>query len=208
MKIPAIVAMAAFTAGLIQAGPADFADQYDLDLPSCKGTAALSVSTNVMSAGARYTASLVFINSSTGSTLYNPFFNDLLPLPAQLALYDADHVYIRDLWLFTGGSRRGGTPNDWAFVPTGGHAGCSKSFRLSDRLAPGTYFLQAIYYRAFITLGPPLTGTLSLDQYRAFDYAELFRSNLVEVKITKGEAPNRTSDAIRQPADELPKPSR
>lgn len=53
-------------------------------------------------------------------------------------------------------------------------------------LPPGKYYVQAVFYRAFITFTvaeQPKTLNEVDAFYRAFDRRELFRSNVVEIEL-------------------------
>jgi hypothetical protein len=178
-----------------------FIDKADLKCGSFRGYATLSLSKTTFKLGERFTADLRFTNISGGDYFYNPFLNRLVPLPASLAIFDSSKKYIGDLLTWDGGSQVTVSSGDWQFIPGGCYVGTPIAYLtagyvlgtefgvMNHLLPPGEYYLQVIYFRAFITtnpavqLGDPLKDRQSyqINFYKNFDRDELFRSNVVKV---------------------------
>jgi len=179
------------------------AEKHDLNAGSYKGMATIAVDKSGVTLGEKFSVDIRFFNDSGGEHFYNPFFQGLVPLPARLAIYSADHRYIGDLLYWEGGSRRTVTADDWTFVPSECCVGCSKRFTAgyvpgtahgvtSNLLPPGDYYLQMIYFKAFVATNParmlsnpPMDEKERLAQFeKTFDRVELFRSNVVTIQFT------------------------
>jgi hypothetical protein len=89
----------------------------------------------------------------------------LKPLPGQLVIYDENKKYIGDLIGWSGGSRSGVSDDDWTFLygetflgkPMGFRAGLvpnTKYDSLGNLLPQGTYYIQLLLYRAFLSPNP------------------------------------------------------
>jgi hypothetical protein len=175
-----------------------FIEKHDLDSGTIHGHVTLSIENPVIKAGEHISIKVCFVNTGKSWDFYNPFFTSRIPLPAQIALYDSDHNYICDLMSFYVGSVIGMSWDDWTFLPGGG---CSFTFPTNLKptyfrrpLPTGDYYLQIIYYKAFIALDPPWRETdpdvkakqTRLKNFEAhFDQSELFRSNPVKFTIAK-----------------------
>jgi hypothetical protein len=132
------------------------------------------------------------INSSYN--VYNWQFNGLIPLPGQLAIYDAEKQYIGDLMAITSGSRKTITDDDWTFLygetwlskPLGFRAGFvpgTKYDHIENPIPLGTYYIQLILYRAFVSPNPFRTVGEKWDFYETFDRSALCRSNALKIEI-------------------------
>ncbi len=85
---------------------------------------------------------------------------------------------------------RGVSRSDWILVPSGSYVGTVRSFRLKK---PGTYYLQMVYYKAFLSEPPILVnGKLSEKEssrlglfWEELDRDELFRSNAVRITVVE-----------------------
>ena len=175
--------------------------QRDLRLGSFQGLATLRVVKTIpdgkteIPLGAKFEVDIRFSNTAGGDDFYNPFLCELVPLPAKLAVYDSQKKYRGDLLERIAGSRKTVSTNDWTYIPGNGYVGCTKRvtagrFRnpLYGKLPPGTYYLQMIYLKRFITLNPARTDRGGKVDQKQFDTPqareELFRSNMIEIKFT------------------------
>ena len=123
-------------------------------------------------------------------------FNRLKPLPGQLAIYDASKQYLGDLIRFEGGSRATVDDKDWTFFYgetcvgkplgfTAGYVPLTKYGSMGNLLPPGTYYIQLILYRAFLSPNPFRTLGDKMDFYKTFDRSELCRSNVIKIEIVE-----------------------
>jgi hypothetical protein len=168
------------------------------------GHATLTVDKTLIQSGQRVEADIQFFNSGSGNYYYNPFFNSLIPLPAQLAIYDHDKKYLCDLIAFVAGSRASVSSRDWTFIPTSCYVGTKLNFSISSLwirsklhggpdCPPGDYYVQVIFYKSFTAMNPAVIQSTPMqdEQYWVqefcanFDRSELFRSNPVKITITK-----------------------
>jgi hypothetical protein len=144
--------------------------------------------------GERYAFEYTFYNTGGGYWVYNCFFNRLVALPGQLAIYDSKKEYVGDLIQFEGGSQKGLGDDDWLFLYGGSHVGTGIGFTAgyvpmtkygstSNLLPAGQYYVQLILYKAFLT--PNLSRIVGdkPDFYKTFDRSEAVRSNAVRVEI-------------------------
>lgn len=174
-----------------------FIERHDLDAGTALGYSTLSIDNPVIEAGKSISMEVHFLNQGMGRDFLNPFFLQRNSNPGQIALYDGDHNYIGDLLMFHSGSAILSSFDQWTFIPNGGSVGMTLQVRLfypGKQLQPGNYYLQLIYYRAFIALNPPWSETdpelaskrERLKEFEAhFDRSELFRSNPVKITITR-----------------------
>ena len=186
------------TTNMIARSDFPFVERHDLDSDDIHGSVTLSVENPAIKAGEVLSMRVRFENTGKPWDFYNPFFNSRIPLPGQIALYDSDHNYVCEIIPWVSSSVIGMSWDDWTFLPGGG---CSLEFPMRLKpthykapLQPGDYYLQFIYYKAFIALAPPWRETdpdveakrQRLKQFEThFDRSELFRSN--PVKITIGQ---------------------
>ncbi|HXG67585.1 MAG TPA: hypothetical protein VNO70_20955 [Blastocatellia bacterium] len=128
--------------------------------------------------------------------VFNWQFNRLKSLPGQLAIYDASKQYIGDLLAWEGGSRAGISDDDWTFFYgetyvgkpldfTAGYVPLTKYGSRGNLLPAGTYYIQLILYRAFLSPNPFRTLGDKIDFYKTFDRSELCRSNAIKIEIAE-----------------------
>ncbi len=124
--------------------------------------------------------------------VYNWQFNRLLPLPGQLAIYDADRRYLGNLIAFRFGSQRGISGEDWSFLYGESYVGKPIEFRVDhiwnskydvDLLPVGTYYIQLVLHKVFFSVSPFRTLGDKPDFYENFDRSELCRSNAIRIEI-------------------------
>jgi len=199
----AILAIAPMLLSAQEKGRA-FSEQKNLDGSSCRGFASLSVKDPRLVLGTVFSADIRFTNKGGGAHFYNPFFCRLLPLPAEMAIYDGKKRYIGDLLSWQGGSRKSVASDDWRFIPSESYVGTSLSLRAgyvpntsygvkSNPLPPGEYYIQMVYYKAFVSSrpdrligNPPKQEKQLLREFRrTFSRDELFRSNAVKILFVK-----------------------
>jgi len=178
-----------------------FIEKKDLDLPSYKGYATLTLENSKIKLREKFSVDIRFTNKSGGEDFYNPYYNRLFPLPICLAIYDSDKRYIGDLLHWQGGSRATVGYSSWSFIAGDSYVGTFMSFAagyvpgtefgvMNHLLPPGEYYLQVIFYKSFIMANP--SQQLDSDAkawlgkfYKNFDRTELFRSNAVKVQFIK-----------------------
>ena len=147
--------------------------------------------------GEKFDIDIRFYNNGGGEYFYNPFFNRLIPLPAQLAIFDSEKKYLGDLIAWQGGSQVGVSASCWTSIPSGGYVGIRlRSFTAGyipslpppRKFGAGDYYLQMIYYKVFTLANPARTadekGAVA-DFYRNFDRTELFRSDIVQIHFAE-----------------------
>jgi hypothetical protein len=166
-----------------------FVEKHDLDWSSYRGYATLTVEKPSVPLGSLLSVDIRFFNSSGGDYFYNPFYRRLIPLPAQLAIYDSTKRYLGDRLAFAGGSRVSVGSKDWTYVPSLCYVGTTMRVPVHD-LSPGVYYLQIIYFKSFAALNPAASGGGTEESRLAgflahFDHSELFRSNPVKIEVIK-----------------------
>ncbi len=189
----ALAAILLVSNGRISSAQGTPAEPFHEKQPLATGYAVLSVDKPTIKLGERFAVNIRFYNTSSGEYFFNPFFQRLIPKPAQLAIYDSNKQYVADLLTWQGGSRRSVTAGDWTFIPTDCYVGTKLTFTAgynpassSRKLPAGDYYLQMIYFKAF-TMAPrpsddkPVPGEF----YQQFSRATLFRSNAVKIHFTK-----------------------
>ena len=183
-----------------------FSKQQDLNIGSYRGCALLSVKNSQIEIGQKFSVDTRFTNKSGGAYFYNPFFGRLILLSAGLAIYNSKKEYIGNLLYWERGSQKTVTSNDWQFIPGGCYVGTPLTFTagyvpgtahgvMSNLLPPGEYYLQMIYYKAFISSNPHRLvsnppkdeKTIIQEFYKNFNRDELFRSNAVKIMFVKKE---------------------
>ncbi|MDR3561407.1 MAG: hypothetical protein P4N59_08210 [Negativicutes bacterium] len=175
-----------------------FAEKHDLDFGKIQGHVTLTANNFSIKAGESISMDLRLVNTGMSRDFFNPYFNPYTLPPAQIALYDGNHNYLGDLMSWINISYRGISWDDWTFVPGGGsYIGFTMTVKPNyarQPLPPGDYYLQLIYYKAFIALDPRWRDTAPaveakqvwLRDFEAhYDHSELFRSNPVKITITK-----------------------
>lgn len=159
-----------------------------------RGYAKLSLDDLKPRRGERYAVQYTFYNTSGSYWVYNCFFNRLIPLPGQLAIYDSNKEYIGDLLRREGGSQKGIEDGDWLFLYGGSHVGASVGFRagyvpmtkygsMHNLLPAGRYYIQLILYKAFLSPNPSHLLGDRPDFYQTFDRSEVIRSNTIQIEI-------------------------
>jgi len=176
----------------------DFPFREESQLTSHEGEAryvTLALGDSLFRLGELYKVDYTSYNGLENCWVYNWAFNSLVPLPGQLAIYDADKKYIGDLIAFTGGSRRTVEASDWVFLFDGSHVGRTIRFRaglvpgtkydsINSMLPAGHYFIQLILYRAFLSNNPfSIEGDGKPDFVQTFDRSEAIRSNVIAIDI-------------------------
>ena len=176
-----------------------FVEKHDLGVGSYKSYATLKAEQPSVQIGKFLTVDISFFNTSGGDYFYNPFFCRLIPLPAQLALYDSQKKYVGDLIEWLDGSQRPVLSSDWTFVYGDSHVGTKiripiPEMRVSGfKMVPGDYFVQMIFYNSFTALNPArIVSTPPRDEnawleefYKKFDRRELFRSNPIKITVVQ-----------------------
>lgn len=172
-----------------------FSEKRDLEGES-KGYATLSVVKMPEKGGRKIALNVHFFALSGGGYFFNPFLKGLIPKPCALALYGSNRKFILDLLAWTDGSQITVSRKDWVLIPAS--CGVDVSFEvllrdITKNIPPGDYYLQMIYFRAFMAKNPFLEDENSKasnqsaikDFYQHFDRSELFRSNIVKVHLEK-----------------------
>ncbi len=196
-QFPSLIALVAISIFTTIAAFADdsvsFAEKHDLDSGSSRGHCILEVAETTVESAKPLTLEVRFFNTSGGQNFYNPFFNSLVPLPAQLVLYDTDKKCLGDLLIDRqNGSHRRVSAFDWTYIPSLCNVGSSLKVILQGH-PPGDYYLQLVYCKAFLAQEPTVTTTHDEKELqdrenefsKHFDHAELFRSNVVKITIIK-----------------------
>jgi len=171
-----------------------FREQVNLESGSYKGYAELVVKDPVLRRGQQFIIQISFHNTGGGAYFFNPFFNRLIDLPAQLAIFDSQKEYIGNLLYWEGGSRRTPGRNDWTFIWNGfvgtniermaGYVPGTNYGSTGSLLPPGTYYIQMIYYGVFLRpYHEELKYEQQIDEWKASDKKELFRSNVINVDL-------------------------
>lgn len=175
-----------------------FVEKHDLNAGDAHGYVTISADNPVIKAGERVSLEVRLVNTGMGRDFFNPYFKPLIGAPAQIALYDGNRRYLGNLLSWVSGSAASFSWDDFTFIPGGG---TYIGFRMLVKpnyvmrpLPPGDYYLQFIYYKAFIALDPPWAYSdpdvnakrQRINEFKAhFDCGELFRSNPVKITITK-----------------------
>lgn len=185
-----------------QTAPEWTGEKRDLDSGSSRGAVTIAVDKQSAALGEPLSVDVRFLNSGGGDEFYNPFLRGQTPLPARLAIFSSDHKYLGDLIEPEEASRLTLSAEDWTFVPSLCYIGCverltagyvpATSERGSQTLPPGEYYMQMIYFKAFLARNPatlerrPLEDEEKLLRQFAkdFDRSELFRSNVVKLRLT------------------------
>jgi hypothetical protein len=137
--------------------------------------------------------------------VFNPFFRGGIPLPATIAVFDAERKYV-GTYLGPGRSRQNPGKHDWVYLQSGGYVGRTHSLvagrvpntpsasSSNPPLPPGKYYLQAIFNRGFVNFrsdvdlskaGPAEIGETLIKLFDAYDRTEAFRSNVVEIELVE-----------------------
>jgi hypothetical protein len=174
----------------------------DLDSGSYRGSATISADKESVALGDPFSVDIRFLNTGAGDEFYNPFLGARTPLPASLAIFSSDHKYLGDLIERDEVPRVTLSAEDWTFVPSLCYVGCVQRLtagyvpptaeRGSQMLPPGEYYVQMIYFKGLLATNPtklerrPLEDEekVLLQFAKDFDRAELFRSNVVKLRLT------------------------
>jgi hypothetical protein len=186
--------LALVTDSVAQDQKAIFREQVNLE--SGRGYAELEVKDPVLRLGQQFTIQITFHNTGGGAYFFNPFFNRLIDLPAQLAIFDSQKEYIGNLLYWEEGSRRTPGRSDWAYILDGfvgtniermaGYVPGTKYGNTGSLLPAGTYYIQMIYYGVFLRpYHEELKYEQQIDEWKASDKKELFRSNVIKVDLVE-----------------------
>ena len=178
----------------IQGQGFQYGDKRDFAVGSDKGEVSIKLDDPILERGESYSVEYTFHVTNSSYDVYNWQFISLIPLPGQLAIYDANKKYIGDLIAFTQGSRRGVSDDDWIFLYGGTRVGRVLGFRAGsvpmtaynsegNWLPTGEYYIQLILYKAFLSPNPYRLLGEKIDFYKTFDRAELCRSNVLKVQL-------------------------
>jgi hypothetical protein len=179
---------------LAQDQKAMFRERINLESGSYRGYAELDVKDPVLRRGQEFTTQITFHNTGGGAYFFNPLFNRLIDLPAQLAIFDSQKEYIGNLLYREVGSIRTPGPYDWTYILGGsvrknikrmaGYVPGTKYNSTGSLLPPGTYYIQMIYYGVFLRpYHEGLKYEQQIDEWKASDKKELFRSNVVKIDL-------------------------
>lgn len=172
-----------------------YQDKSDFANNSGKGEVIIELDNTTLRRGDIYRIKYTFHDISGSYAVYNWQFSHLLPLPGELAIYDFNKQYIGDLISWYGISRGRVRNDDWTFLHDETFLGTLLEFRagsmvphtkhrLMDNLLPtGTYYVQLILYKAFISENPFRMLGAKVDFYKTFDRSELCRSNVLKIEI-------------------------
>jgi len=189
-----IVLTAAILAFLCNPSRAQNAPRFQLETQLAlsggrQGHATIAIKQTRLRIGETTSIAYTFYNTRSSYWVYNWNFLPLVPLPGQLAIYDAKKRYLGDLIRFTNGSRTRVGRDNWLFLYEGSHVGTSIRFKVGyvpgplqmNRLPPGEYFIQLIFSDAFIS--DPLQ--VQWDSKTALLNTEVLRSNVLAIEIVK-----------------------
>jgi hypothetical protein len=175
-------------------------EKRDLDSGFSRGSATIAVDKPSVALGELFSVDIRFLNSGADEEFYNPFLGGQTPLPGRLVIFGSDHKYLGDL-IEEGGFERTLRPEDWTFVPSLCYVGCVERLMAgyvpataaggSRALPPGEYYVQMIYFKAFLAENPSKLERKPLEDEekvfrqfeKNFDRAELFRSNVVKLRF-------------------------
>jgi hypothetical protein len=162
----------------------------DIADPSTPGEVTIALATTTLRSGDIYTLRYTF-HALNSYWVYNWQFSYLIPLPGQLAIYDKNRKYIGDLIANIRGSRTLISDQSWSFLSDETFVGKLLSFNagyvnsLQKRLPPGTYYIQLVMYRGFLSHRPSRTPEGGPEFEKRFDRSELCRSNAIKIEIVE-----------------------
>ncbi len=172
-----------------------FKGEYAFDSGGCDLAAEIAIDSPELKPGDLYSIEYT-IKTGGHCPLYNPFFNGLLPPSAHLAIYDEEKKYVMNSTRRIAGSERRPERSDWLIMHSG-FIGSKLSFPAGDSclglpttpLKEGNYYLQMIFYKSFYSspwedFSPPQDQSYF---YKHYSTAELFRSNVLKIKIVRGK---------------------
>ena len=163
-----------------------FRGEYPFARGDDKGRVMLEMKDQRLKRDETYSAEYTFYVTNGSYDIYNWQFIGLLPLAGQLAIYDERKEYVGDLLYWAGGSQRVIAAGDWMFLYGGSHVGRSlrvRFERMPQKPPAGTYYIQLILYKAFISPNPNRIVGDPVDFYKTFDRSELCRSNVIKVDV-------------------------
>lgn len=171
-----------------------FAEEHPFKSGISQGKVEISLDQSVLQKGKLSHLDYRFTNTNGSYQIYNWKFMRGLDLPGQLVIYDSNHNYIGNLLDSVWESRGRAQLTDWITLDGGSYVGASLGFRVGSArltkymaegsLPTGTYYIQLVLYRAFVSERPYLTEEVVEDLRRKFDRSELCRSNVIKVEIT------------------------
>ncbi len=185
-----------------QTAPEWAGEKRNLNSGSLRGSATISADRESVALGEPFSVDIRFLNSGGGEEFYNPFLGVQTPLPATLAIFSPDHKYLGNLIERDEAPRNALRAEDWTFVPSLCYVGRVERLTAgyipataesaSRTLPPGEYYVQAIYFKGFLAQNPAKLERRPYEDdekllrrfEKEFDRAELFRSNVVEVRFT------------------------
>jgi hypothetical protein len=185
-----------------QTAPEWTGEKRDLDSNSRRGSATITVDRQSVPLGEPFSVDIRFVNSGAGDEFYSPFLGGGMARPAILAIFNSDHKYLGDLIEREEAARATLSLQDWTFVPSLCYVGRVERLTAgyvpattaggSRALPPGEYYVQMIYFKAFLAKNPMKMDRRPLEDdekvfrqfEKNFDRAELFRSNVVKVRLT------------------------
>jgi hypothetical protein len=186
MRVLAITTLTIICAVLTHAQKFQFREEYPFINGSDKGRVVLEMEERSPVRDQIYPAQYTFHVTNGSYAVYNWQFISLLPLSGQLAVYNDKKEYVGDLLHWNGGSQRTVTDSDWTFLYGGAHVGHTLGVRfgrMSRELPAGTYYIQLILYKAFISPNPFRMIGEPPNFYTTFDKDELCRSNVIKVEV-------------------------
>lgn len=147
--------------------------------------------------GDRFSADIRVYDDGGYDYYFNVFWNHSLPLPGELALYDAGKHWLRDLTASMGGPRRTPAPKDWTPIQAPGYAGTVIDCGALS-VPAGTYYVQAIFFGSLIHPTPDRNA----DGWPAIDdQSELMRSEAIPITVVAPEAvrsvPRKNASRLR-----------
>lgn len=176
----------------VKNGSVDAVEWKEQSPSKFKGKSELAASNPTVEYGGFVSLAVRFSNMDDAfpaPTFLNPFLQqrDSL-LPAMLAVFDKKHKYVGDLIESAEGIMPYNTIGDWISIP----AGCSIETRVNAQVGgpylfvpAGTYYLQLIYNRSFITPRPRSEKEIRTSKQSR---GELFRSNIVKIELVDKRA--------------------
>jgi len=193
-RIAFFVCLSLFSESPVQDKTYPFRERADLELSSTKGYAVVKAEQESVARGTPYAIEIEFHNAGEGRQFYNLFFNRGIPLAAQLAIFDSEKRYLGDLLYRKQISRKSIEPSDWTYIPSGSYVGIKLDLMGANILNPkygdkiqlleaGTYYIQMIFYRAFVWPNLFDAGKDKMELYKNFDNEEQFRSNVIRIQF-------------------------
>jgi hypothetical protein len=152
---------------------------------------------------------LVRFEPNESGHFYNPNFHFWIPMPGYLAVFDAEKRYLGFWPNISFDSLKRAQERSWYFVPKGGYAGTSipviagrqpclpRSKRIAgvDKLPPGKYYLQLIYFESFVL---PVGDVREVYNVKP----EVCRSNVLELDVSEKRAAPAATVRVPAAADE------